>query len=451
MFKKILIANRGEIALRIIRACKELGIHTVAVYSEADRPSLHVRYADEAVCIGKSESSKSYLNIQAIVSAAEVTDAEAIHPGYGFFAENDHFADVCESCNIKFIGPAASSIRLMGNKSAAKDLCRKIQVPLVKGSEGTVKTIEEAKKIAEEVGYPILVKASAGGGGKGIREAHTPLALSNVFFTTKTEAEASFGNGDVYIEKLILEPRHIEFQIIADQNGNCVHLGERDCTIQRRHQKLIEESPSPVISSEQRRRMGSDAVKIAKEAGYVNAGTVEFLVDKDLNYYFMEMNTRIQVEHPVTEVITKMDLIKEQIRIAAGEKLSFRQEDIKINGHAFEARINAEDWENGFRPSPGMIHFCHLPGGRNVRMDSHIYSGYVIPPFYDSMIGKLITWGRDRKEAIRTMERALDELVIEGIKTTVPLTKRIFHDGNFISGAYSTSFMKEFMESSIQK
>jgi acetyl-CoA carboxylase, biotin carboxylase subunit len=447
MFKKILIANRGEIALRIIRACKELGIRSVAVFSEADRDSLHVRFADEAVCIGKPPSSGSYLNIQALVSAAEVTDSEAIHPGYGFFAENDHFADVCESCNIKFIGPPAAAIRLMGNKSAAKDLCRKNQVPLVKGSAGTVKTIEEAKKVAEEVGYPVLVKASAGGGGKGIREAHTPLALTNVFYTTKSEAEASFGNGDVYIEKLILEPRHIEFQILADQYGNCIHLGERDCTVQRRHQKLIEESPSPVISQEQRIQMGTDAIKIAKAAHYVNAGTIEFLVDKDLNYYFIEMNTRVQVEHPVTETITGIDLIREQIKIAAGEKLTLTQDDIKISGHAFEARINAEDWETGFRPSPGMIHFCHLPGGRNVRIDSHMYSGYRIPPFYDSMIGKLITWGKDRKEAIRIMQRALDEMVIDGIKTTVPLTKRIFHDGNFIAGTYSTSFMKEFLDS----
>ena len=445
MFNKILIANRGEIALRIIRACKELGISTVAVYSQADADSLHVRLADEAICIGKAESTHSYLNIPAIVSAAEVTDAEAIHPGYGFFSENAHFAEVCESCNIKFIGPSPKAIRLMGEKTSAKELCIQNKVPTVPGSRGVVKTLDEAKKIAEEIGYPVLVKAAAGGGGKGIREAHTSLALANAFLTTKTEAEKSFKNGEVYIEKLIQEPRHVEIQVMADSHGNCVHLGERDCTVQRRHQKLIEESPSPVMTPELRKKMGENAVKIAKAAGYVNVGTVEFLVDQELNYYFIEMNTRIQVEHPVTECVTGLDLVKEQIRIAWGEKLKVKQDDIKWTGHAMEVRVNAEDFEAGFRPSAGKITFCHLPGGRNVRVDSHIYTGYRIPPYYDSMIAKLITWGKDRKEARGHMERAMDEMIVEGIKTTLPFTKRIFHDEKFKSGIYSTHFISQFM------
>lgn len=448
MFKKILIANRGEIAVRIIRACKELGISTVAVYSEPDNDALHVRLADEAICIGKGESAKSYLNIPAIISAAEISDAEAIHPGYGFFAENDHFAEVCESCNIKFIGPPPNVIRMLGDKVRAKDLCKKNNIPVIPGSEGTVATIEEAKAIAEKVGYPVLVKAVAGGGGKGIRMAHTALTLSNVFMTTKTEAEIGFGNAEVYIEKIIEEPRHVEVQILADAHGNCIHLGDRDCTVQRRHQKLIEEAPSPVVSKEMRKQMGEDAVKIAKAAGYVNAGTIEFLVDKNLNYYFMEMNTRIQVEHPVTECVTGIDLIKEQIKVAWGEPLSITQNDIKITGHAFEVRINAEDWKHGFRPSPGKIDFVHFPGGRNVRIDSQIFSGYKIPPYYDSMIAKVITWGKTREEARKIMERVLDEVRIDGIKTTVPFTKRILRDGKFQSGLYSTHFVDEFLEGS---
>ena len=445
MFKKILIANRGEIAVRIIRACRELGISTVAVFSKADADSLHVKMADEAICIGEAPSAKSYLNIQALISAAEVMDAEAIHPGYGFFSENAHFAEVCESCNIRFIGPPSSAIKLLGDKVQAKDLCRKVGAPTIPGSLGTVDTVEEAKRVAEQVGYPVLVKAAAGGGGRGIRRAHTALTLTNAFMTTRAEAEAGFGRGDVYIEKIIMEPRHVEVQIFADTHGNCVYLGERDCTVQRRHQKLIEEAPSPVVSPEMRKRMGEDAVKIAKAAGYVNAGTIEFLVDKDLNYYFMEMNTRIQVEHPVTECVTGLDLIKEQIRVAAGQSLSFSQEDIKITGHSFEVRINAEDSEAGFRPCPGKINFFHMPGGRSVRMDTHIYSGYVIPPNYDSMIGKLITWGKDRTEAGKIMVRALDEIVVDGIKTSAPFAKRIFNDQKFKSGRYSTAFIEEFL------
>lgn len=444
MFKKILVANRGEIALRVIRACRELGIATVAVFSKADADSLHVRMADEAICIGEAPSLKSYLNIQSIISAAEIMDAEAIHPGYGFFAEHAHFVEVCESCNIKFIGPPSGAIKLLGDKVAAKDLCRKAGAPVIPGSKGKVDNIEDAKKIAEQVGYPVLVKASAGGGGRGIRRAHTALTLSNVFMTTRAEAEAGFGNGDVYIEKIITEPRHVEVQIMADAHGNYVYLGERDCTVQRRHQKLIEEAPSPVVSPEMRKKMGEDAIKIARAAGYVNAGTVEFLVDSSLNYYFMEMNTRIQVEHPVTECVTGFDLIKEQIRVAAGEKLSFSQEDVKVTGHSFEVRVNAEDCEAGFRPSPGKIKFFHMPGGRNVRMDTHVYTGYTIPPNYDSMIGKIITWGRDRTEAGKIMIRALDEIVIDGIKTTVPFAKRIFHDEKFKSGIYTTEFINDF-------
>lgn len=445
MFKKILIANRGEIAVRIIRACHELGISTVAVFSKADADSLHVKMADEAICIGEAPSAKSYLNIQALISAAEVMDAEAIHPGYGFFSENAHFAEVCESCNIKFIGPPSGAIKLLGDKVQAKELCRKVGAPTIPGSLGTVDTIEQAKKVADEVGYPVLVKAAAGGGGRGIRRAHTALTLNNAFMTTRAEAEAGFGRADVYIEKIIVEPRHVEVQIFADTHGNYVYLGERDCSVQRRHQKLIEEAPSPVVSPEMRKKMGEDAVKIAKAAGYVNAGTIEFLVDKDLNYYFMEMNTRIQVEHPVTECVTGFDLIKEQIRVAAGQKLSFSQEDIKITGHSFEVRINAEDSDAGFRPCPGKINFFHMPGGRNVRMDTHIYSGYVIPSNYDSMIGKLITWGKDRTEAGKIMVRALDEIVVDGIKTSAPFAKRIFNDQKFRTGRYSTAFIDEFL------
>lgn len=448
MFQKILIANRGEIAVRIIRACREMGIKSVAVYSFADANSLHVKLADEAICIGKSESKNSYLNIPAIISAAEITDAEAIHPGYGFFAENAHFAEVCESCNIKFIGPSPKTIRLLGDKSTAKNLCQENNVPTVPGSKGIVKTLEEAIKIAEDMGYPVLVKATAGGGGKGIREAHTTLTLSKVFHTTQREAELSFGCGDVYIEKLIEEPRHVEIQFISDAHGNFVHLGERDCTIQRRHQKLFEESPSPVLTPELREKMGHDAIRIAKASGYVNAGTVEFLMDKDLNYYFIEVNTRVQVEHPVTEQVTGVDIIKEQIMVAAGEPLSFSQNDIQLNGHCIEVRVNAEDYENGFRPCPGKITNCHLPGGRNVRVDSHIYSGYTIPPFYDSMIAKIIVWGKDRREARKAMERALDEIQVEGIKTTVPFSRRILSDGKFKSGIYSTHFVNEFMQNS---
>jgi len=446
MFQKILIANRGEIAIRIIRACKEMSISTVAVYSEADADSLHVRLADEAICVGQASSILSYLNMASIITAAEVTDSEAIHPGYGFFAENDHFAEICESCDIKFIGPPPSVIRNLGNKSMAKSLCIKEGIPVVPGSEGPIGTVDEAKLIADEIGYPVLIKAVAGGGGKGIREVHTALSFGNAYLTTRTEAEASFGNGEVYIEKLIQEPRHVEVQVLADSHGNVIHLGERDCTIQRRHQKLIEEAPSPVVDDKLRKKMGQDAIKLSRSSGYQNAGTVEFLVDKDGQYHFIEMNTRIQVEHPVTEQVTGIDLIKEQIKIAYGSKLEFSQSDIKITGHAFEVRVNAEDWENDFRPSPGNIPFCHLPGGRNIRVDSHLYSGYTIPPNYDSMVAKIITWGKDRQEARKHMERALDEIVIDGVKTTIAFTRRIFHDSKFKSGYYSTQYIDKFTE-----
>ncbi|MCK5708456.1 MAG: acetyl-CoA carboxylase biotin carboxylase subunit [Candidatus Aureabacteria bacterium] len=446
MFERILIANRGEIAVRIIRACRELGIVSIAVYSEADANSMHVRLADEAICIGKGPSVESYLKIPAIVSAAEVVDAEAIHPAYGFLAENAHFAEVCDSCKIKFIGPCAQNIMDLGDKAKAKKIAKDAGVPTIPGSDGLVTDREEAVKIARELGYPVLIKATAGGGGKGMRIAHTELSLNNAYLTAQAEAEAAFQNSGVYIEKVIEEPRHIEFQILADNHGNVIHLGERDCTIQRKHQKLIEEAPSSYIDEKLRKRMGEAAVKLAKKVGYENAGTIEFLVDKDKNFYFMEMNTRIQVEHPVTEEVTGIDLIKQQILIAGGEKLNLTQEEVKITGHAVEVRINAEDWENGFRPNPGMINSFYMPGGRGVRVDSHIYAGYNIPTFYDSMIGKLIFVGKDREDALKIADRALEEFSIEGIATTVPFAKMIINDSRFIQGDYSTNFVDSFME-----
>jgi acetyl-CoA carboxylase, biotin carboxylase subunit len=445
MFSKILIANRGEIALRIIRACRELGIRTVAVYSEADVNSMHVKFADEAICIGSAQSSKSYLHIPSIISAAEITDVEAIHPGYGFLAENPHFAQVCESCQIKFIGPRPENMKLLGDKMSAKNAMKKTGIPIIPGSKGVVKTKEEALKIAKDMKYPVIIKASAGGGGKGMRVAHNDIRLASAFYMAQTEAEAAFGIPDVYIEKCIENPRHIEFQILADEYGHVLHLGERDCTIQRRHQKLIEESPSPALDPKLRKKIGELAVKGAKSVDYVNAGTMEFLLDKDNNFYFMEMNARIQVEHPVTEMTTGIDLIKEQIRIASGEKLGYEQSDIRMEGHAIECRINAEDPDNNFMPSPGKIERFHAPGGRGVRVDSHIYVDYTIPPYYDSMIAKLITYGKNRSEAIYIMQRALDEFDIRPLKTTIPFHRRVMSDEAFLRGNIDTSYIEKLL------
>ena len=442
MFKKILIANRGEIALRIIRACKELDIKTVAVYSDADQDSLHVKFADEAYCIGPAQSTRSYLNKANIISAAEVTGADAIHPGYGFLAENANFAEICEDCGIKFIGPAPEALENMGAKAVARETMIKAGIPVVPGTEGIIKGDEEALKVAKEIGYPVMVKASAGGGGKGMRIAQSKHDLLKAIQTAQSEAEAAFGNGEVYIEKYVEEPRHIEFQILADNFGNTVYLGERDCSIQRRNQKLLEEAPSSALTQEMREKMGAVAVKAAKAVNYSNAGTIEFLLDKHNDFYFIEMNTRIQVEHPVTEMITGIDLIKEQIRIAAGEPLGYTQEDVKINGWAIECRINAEDPARNFMPSPGTITTYHPPGGNGVRIDSAAYQGYSIPPYYDSMVGKLIVWGKNREEAINRMERALGEFVIEGIKTTIPFQLKILENAFFRRGEIYTNFIQ---------
>ena len=446
MFSKILIANRGEIALRIVRACRELNISTVAVYSEADASSLHVRFADEAVCIGPPQSSNSYLNIPSIISAAEITDVEAIHPGYGFLAENAHFAEICESCNIKFIGPPPEVIRLLGDKMAAKNTMRKAGLPIIPGSVSVVKSKEEAIKTAKRIKYPVIIKAAAGGGGKGMRVAHNDVRLISALLAAQAEAEASFGSPEVYIEKYFEKPRHVEFQLLADKHGKILHLGERDCTIQRRHQKLIEETPSPKLDPKIRKKMADAAIKGAKAANYVNAGTIEFLMDEHDNFYFMEMNTRVQVEHPVTEMVTGIDIIKEQLRIASGEKLSFNQDDIKFNGCSIECRINAEDPDNGFMPSPGKIASLILPGGPGVRVDTAIYPGYEIPPYYDSMIAKIITHGKTRTEAIQIMRRALEECVIEPIKTTVPFYKKVLLNPDFIKGGVHTDFVEKFLE-----
>jgi len=446
MFDKILIANRGEIAVRIIRACKELGIRTMAVYSQADANSLHVQLADEAVCIGGGPSAESYLKIDRIISAAEIGDVEAIHPGYGFLAENAHFAEVCENCNIKFIGPPSSAIRGMGDKVAARETMKKAGVPLVPGSDGPVADEQEALKIARKIGYPVIVKAAAGGGGRGMRIAHNDPSLVKGFHTARTEAERAFSNATVYIEKYVENPRHIEFQILADAKGHVVHLGERDCSIQRRHQKLVEESPSPVMSSDLRKKMGKAAIKAAEAVKYVNAGTVEFIYSEDKKeFYFIEMNTRIQVEHPVTEEVTGIDIVKEQLRIAAGEELGYDQKDITFERAAIECRINAEDPFNNFQPCPGKIEFMHVPGGHGVRVDKHAYSGYNIPPYYDSMIAKLICFGKDRREALDRMSRALDEFIVRGIKTTIPLHQLILKDPNFRRGRYSTAFIERMM------
>ena len=452
MFKKILIANRGEIALRIIRACKELGIAAVAVHSDADVNSLHVRFADEAVCIGPAKATESYLDPKRIISAAEVTNAEAIHPGYGFLAENADFAEICESCKIKFIGPTSQMIRQMGDKAVAKQMMKEAGVQVIPGSEGVVKSIEEAQQMASEIGYPLLIKAAGGGGGKGMRVATNDEELKKGYEMAKMEAEAAFGNPEVYIEKYILNPRHIEFQIMGDSHGNLIHLGERDCTIQRRHQKLIEESPSPALTTSLRVEMGRAAVVGASRIGYESVGTIEFLLDKSGNFYFMEMNTRIQVEHPVTEEVTGIDLLKEQIRIAAGEKLSRTQEEIILKGHAIECRVNAEDPEKDFMPSPGLIKSFHVPGGHGIRVDTHAYAGYEIPPYYDSLVAKLISVADTREESILKMRRALDEFILEGIKTTIPFYKKVFSNPNFISGEYDTSFVESlFKENSKEK
>ncbi|MCS7063139.1 MAG: acetyl-CoA carboxylase biotin carboxylase subunit [Methylacidiphilales bacterium] len=443
MFRKILIANRGEIAVRIIRACRELGIKTLAVYSEADAQSMHVRLADEAICIGKGPSSESYLKIERIISAAEIGNVDAIHPGYGFLAENAHFAEVCESCNIKFIGPKPSAIRAMGDKSVAKETARKAGVPVSPGSLKPVETEQEALKLAKEIGYPVMIKAVAGGGGRGMRPVYNDVSLIQGFVSAKLEAEKAFGDGRLYIEKLIENPHHIEFQIIADEHGKVVHVGERDCSIQRRNQKLLEEAPSPILTPKLRDKMGKASIKLAQAVGYTNAGTIEYLVDDDGNFYFMEMNTRIQVEHPVTEEAYGVDLVKEQIRIAAGKPLSKQFDDLKPLYHAIEFRINAEDPSQDFRPSPGKIEFYYPPGGYGVRLDSHAYEGYVIPPYYDSMIGKLIVKGEDREEAITRLDRALDEFIIKGIKTTIPFGQQLTQNSQFRKGQYTTAFISQ--------
>jgi len=446
MIQKILIANRGEIALRIVRACRELGVKSLAVYSEADVQSLHVQLADEAICIGGPKSSDSYLKADRIIAAAEIADVDAIHPGFGFLSENAEFAEQCETCNIKFIGPPSSAIRKMGDKAVAKETVKRAGVPVVPGSDGPVANETDAIKLARSIGYPVIIKAVSGGGGRGMRIAHNDVSFAKELHVAKNEAEKAFGDGSVYIEKFIEKPRHIEFQILADEHGNMVHLGERDCSVQRRHQKLIEEAPSPFLMTRPalREEMGRAAIKAAKAADYQNAGTVEFLVDAEGNFYFIEMNTRIQVEHPVTEEVTGIDLIKQQILIANGERLSFRQEDITFDRHAIECRINAEDPARNFIPSPGTIGLYYSPGGHGVRVDSHAYSGYQIPPYYDSMIGKLICYGKTREIAIERTYRALSEYLIRGIKTTIPLHKAIMMDPVFKEGKATTAYMEDF-------
>ncbi|WP_109698303.1 acetyl-CoA carboxylase biotin carboxylase subunit [Chitinophaga deserti] len=442
MFKKILIANRGEIALRIIRTCKEMGIRTVAVYSTADKDSLHVRFADEAVCIGKPQSSDSYLNIPHLMAAAEITNADAIHPGYGFLAENARFAEICGEHGIKFIGPTPDMIRRMGDKMTAKETMIAAGVPVIPGSEGLLESVEEAQKLAKEMGLPIILKATAGGGGKGMRVVWEESELENAYDMAKNEARAAFSNDGIYMEKFVEEPRHIEIQIAGDQYGKVCHLSERDCSIQRRHQKLVEESPSPFMTPELREKMGEAAIKAASAINYESVGTIEFLVDKHRNFYFMEMNTRIQVEHGVTEEVINFDLIKEQIKIAAGIPISGKNYLPQM--HAIECRINAEDPYNDFRPSPGKITVLHTPGGHGVRVDSHIYAGYVIPPYYDSMVAKVIAIAQTREEAINTMERALSEFVIEGVKTTIPFHQQLMQDENFRKGNFTTKFTEGF-------
>ncbi len=441
MFDKVLIANRGEIALRVIRACKELGIRTLAVYSEVDVDSLHVQLADEAICIGSAPSTESYLKIDRIISAAEVGDVDAIHPGYGFLAENAHFAEICENCNIKFIGPSPSAIRSMGDKARARESARKAGVPIVPGSEGLVDNEQEALRVAKKLGYPVMIKAVAGGGGRGMRAAHNDVSLVKGFYSAKTEAERAFNNSSIYIEKLIENPHHIEIQILGDEHGHVVHLGERECSIQRRHQKLIEECPSPFVTADLRKKMGKAAVRLAESVKYSNAGTIEFLVYGKGNFYFLEMNTRILVEHPVTVQVYGVDLVKLQIQIANRMKLPFSQGDLVPKGASIECRINAEDPANDFRPSPGRLDLFYTPGGCGVRVDSHAYSGYTIPPNYDSMIGKIITTGHTRAEAIERMARSLEECIVKGIKTTIPLQQAVLRDPNFRRGRYNLDFL----------
>jgi acetyl-CoA carboxylase biotin carboxylase subunit len=445
MFRKILIANRGEIALRVIWACRELGIKAVAVHSDVDRDSLHVRFADEEVCIGPAKSSDSYLNVTAIIAAAEISGADAIHPGYGFLSENAYFAEICGECGITFIGPRPETIRRMGDKAEARRTMIEAGVPVLPGSEGTLETVEEAEALAQRVGYPVIVKAAAGGGGRGMRVVADPADLASAFETARTEAAAAFGVPDVYVEKYLVRPRHIEFQVLGDLHGNLVHLFERECSIQRRHQKVIEEAPSPALTPELRERMGEAALRAARAVNYQNAGTIEFLLDEDGSFYFMEMNTRVQVEHPVTENITGIDLVKEQIRIAAGEPLPFRQEDLRIHGWSIEARITAEN-PFTFVPSPGLITSFHPPGGPGIRIDTAAYAGYKVLPYYDSMIGKLISRGNSRAEAAGRLRRAIDFFVIEGIQTNLPLLREILDDPRFGRGELSTKFMEQFLE-----
>ena len=448
MFKKILIANRGEIALRVIRACRELGVQTVAVYSEADRESLHVRFADDDVCIGPAPARESYLNIPRIIAAAEIAGADAIHPGYGFLAENAEFAETCAASNIAFIGPTAEQIRVMGDKAAARKAMQAVDVPIIPGTEGGVEDPEDALGFARKIGFPVIIKAAAGGGGKGMRVAADPDDFVRSFQLARSEALSAFGNGDVYVEKYLAKPRHIEFQIMGDRHGNVIHLGERDCSVQRRHQKLIEESPSPAVTPKMREEMGNAAVKGAKAIDYVGAGTVEMLLNEDNSFYFMEMNTRIQVEHPVTEMLTGEDLVKEQIRVASGEKLSIKS-PVERRGHVIECRVNAEDPARNFQPSPGKIDVFHPPGGPGVRLDTHVYAGYTVPPYYDSLLAKLICQGRDRQEALKRMQVALDSFIIEGVTTTIPFLARVMANKTFQSGKIDTRFLER--ESQLMK
>ncbi|MFL2832688.1 MAG: acetyl-CoA carboxylase biotin carboxylase subunit [Coraliomargaritaceae bacterium] len=446
MLKKVLIANRGEIALRIVRACNELGIKTLAVYSEADEQSLHVQLADEAICIGPAAGNLSYLKADRIIAAAEIADVDAIHPGYGFLAENADFAEQCAQCNIKFIGPGKEAIVNFGDKAKARDMAIQAKVPVIPGSDGTVDNEKEALRVAKKIGYPVIIKAVAGGGGKGMRTARNAMAFVKEYNNARNEAEKAFGNGAVYLERFLEAPRHIEIQLLGDQHGNVIHLGERDCSVQRRHQKVIEEAPSPFISDDTRKKMGRDAVKLAKSVKYEGAGTVEFLVDGNGDYFFIEMNTRIQVEHGVTEEVTGVDLVKEQLLIASGQKLSYQQKDIKITMHCIECRVCAEDPSRNFAPCPGEITLYYSPGGHGVRIDSHCYSGYTIPPYYDSMIAKVMTYGRTRELALDRMDRALGEYLIRGIKTNIPFSRAIIRDPHFREGKYTTKFIEEFLE-----